>query len=165
MTNVVEFTQERIATGSGELRDLVNIYIDGRALTDIMREFESEMAKREGHPDLAGGYSPFINSQAAGNHYLGRHSEKWGESNSKTALLECECGCPGCWPLLCRIEIGEDEVKWKEFEQPHRGPDSGASFWDYSSFDGFTFSKEQYLAALAALAMSPDTSVEQARDR
>ena len=151
MTNVIEFIQERIATGSGELHDSVNIYIDGRALTAIMREIESEMAKREGHPDLAGGYSPFMSSQGARDHYLGRHSQKWGQSKCKTALLECECGCPGCWPLLCKIEIGNDEVKWTEFEQPHRGPDSAASFWDYSFFGGFTFSKDQYLGALAAL--------------
>jgi hypothetical protein len=164
MANVIVFSQDRIATGSGELHDLVNIYIDGRALTAIMREFESEMAEREGHPDLAGGYAPFVNSQAAENHYLGRHSEKWGESKTKTALLECECGCSGCWPLLCKIEIGQVEVKWKEFEQPHRGPNSAASFWDYSSFNGFTFSKDQYFAALAALAMTPNTSLERTRE-
>jgi hypothetical protein len=164
VVNVIEFSQERIAAGSGELHDLVNIYIDGRPLAAIMREIEFEMAKREGHPDLAGEYSPFINSKAAEDHYLGRHAEKWGESKSKTALLECECGCPGCWPLLCKIEIGKDEVKWKEFEQPHRGPNSAESFWDYSSFDGFTFSKDQYLGALAALAMTPDASVERTRE-
>ncbi len=165
MANVIAFTQERIATGSGEVHDLVNIYIDGRALTAIMRELESEMAKLEGHPDLAGGCSPFTNSQAALKHYLGRHSEKWGESKTKTALLECECGCPGCWPLLCKIEMGQDAVKWTEFEQPHRGPNSAASFWDYSSFDGFTFSRDQYLAALADLAMTPNTSLERTRER
>src|SRR5689334_10659452 len=151
MTNVIEFRVDRTPAGSGDLHDLVSIHIDGRPLVEIMRVIESKMAAEEGHPHLAGGYHPWVKPDAAEAHYLGMHQEKWGKSQTKTAVLECECGCPGCWPLLCEIVVGIDEVKWIDFEQPHRRKDSGASFWDYSFFSGFTFSKAQYLAALAAL--------------
>jgi hypothetical protein len=151
MTNVIEFRHARLDTGNGDLHDFVSIHIDGRSLVEIMRELEAKMAEREGHPDLAGAYQPFVKPESAEIHYLGKHKERWGSSRTKTAILECECGCPGCWPLLCEIVIGTDEVKWIDFEQPHRGANSKGSFWDYSSFAGFKFAKDQYLGSLAAL--------------
>ena len=146
--NVVEFVKEAAPADGVSSRFAVNIRIDGRLLAEIMRDVEAPMAANERHPEIAGGYSAIGRPDDPEGHYLGQHRQKWGESKEKTLLLDCECGCPGCWPLLCRIEIANDEVKWREFEQPHRGRNSKASFWDYSSFEGFTFSKEQYLSAL-----------------
>ena len=145
--NVIEFVKEPASSGGF----MVNIRVDGRSLAEIMRDVEARMAANEGHPSLAGGYNAIGRPDNPGEYYVGIHSQQWGESETKTLLLDCECGCPGCWPLLCRIEVLGDAVTWRDFEQPHRGPASKASFWDYSAFEGFTFSKEQYFAALSAV--------------
>lgn len=73
------------------------------------------------------------------------------ERPNATLLLNHFRGCSGCWPLLCMISVGDNEVRWRDFEQPHRGVSSGAWWWDYSGFPGFTFEKAQYLDALSVL--------------
>lgn len=50
----------------------------------------------------------------------------------KTVLLGCECGEPGCWPLMARVEVGAEQVAWSDFEQPHRRDN-----WAYAGFGPF----------------------------
>lgn len=106
------------------------------------------MARKEGTNDLSGAYDAIECPENPMKYYLGNDDSGWG---NKTVLLDCECGCSGCWPLLCKIEIQEATVKWSDFEQPHRNKDSKKSFWEYSHFEGFTFSKEQYICALSRI--------------
>lgn len=73
-------------------------------------------------------------------HFLGVGAE------SKTAVLGCDCGEWGCWPLLARISVGDDAVVWDQFEQPFRPKR------DYSSFRALRFERRQYGAALESLA-------------
>jgi hypothetical protein len=116
-----------------------------------MRDVEMPMAVREGHSEIAGGYDAIEKPKSPDKYYLGAEPISWSERPNRTTLLDCTCGCPGCWPLLCVIEVSDDEVTWRDFEQPHRGPGSAAGWWDYSSFAGFTFDKTQYLEALSVL--------------
>ncbi|MEA2562332.1 MAG: hypothetical protein QOH06_3836 [Acidobacteriota bacterium] len=44
----------------------------------------------------------------------------------KIQVLVCECGEQGCWPLVCRIEVGDDRVIWSDFEQPYRAAEEQA---------------------------------------
>ena len=116
-----------------------------------MKDVELPMARREGHPDIAGGYAGIEVPDSPQAYYLGREAMSWPGDSRKTVLLECNCGFPGCWPLLCEIVETDSEVRWLGFAQPHRGPESATGFWDYSGFGGFLFDKQQYLEALEAL--------------
>lgn len=60
------------------------------------------------------------------------------------SLLECDCGCPGCWPFLVRITLTEDEIIWSDFEQPHRGVNSTVGEWTYDNLKPFVFNRNQY---------------------
>jgi len=65
------------------------------------------------------------------------------------ALLGCDCGEVGCWPLEARVVVDEDVVTWRGFTQPFR-PER-----DYGSFGPFVFRRSQYEQAVreaAALA-------------
>jgi hypothetical protein len=149
--NVIEFVLEKPPAERDALSPVVNVRIDGRLLADIMKDFEMPMAKREGHPDIAGGYEAIGKPEAPEDYYLGVEPAWKTEGADKTVLLDCKCGSPGCWPLLCVIETNDSEVIWRNFEQPHRALGSAAGWWDYSEFLGFTFDKAQYLDALSAL--------------
>lgn len=148
--NEVIFEVEEHKAESGHAYSTLNIFVDNQPLAEIMKAFEVPMAKKEGNPSIAGGYDAIEVPSSPEKYYLGECEAYWGEENNKTALLDCECGCPGCWPLLCKIVIIGDKVVWSDFEQPHRGQDSATSHWDYSAFEGFTFEKSQYLEALEA---------------
>ena len=66
-------------------------------------------------------------------------------SPGKIALLGCEGGEVGCWPLLADVLADGNVVRWSTFEQPFRKER------DYSEFGPFTFQSSQYAEALAEL--------------
>jgi len=74
-----------------------------------------------------------------------------GEDTKKVSIYDCECGCFGCWPLQVRISKSENMIVWSDFEQPHRGPNSRASWWRYDKLGPFEFNREQYMAALGSV--------------
>ena len=132
---------------SGYEASTVNIQVDEKPLAELMRAYELPMATNEGHPELAGAYAAIKTASASlEQYYLGKTGADWGIDQDKTLLLGCACGVAGCWPLLCKIDVGDDTVTWSGFEQPHRDED-----WDYSEFAGFVFEKQQYLDAIAAM--------------
>lgn len=149
--NEVVFQVEKHKADNGHEYSTVNILIDNQPLAEIMKAFEMPMAKKEGSPSIAGGYDAIEVPSSPEKYYLGEEEAHWGEDENKTALLDCECGCSGCWPLLCKISTRGNTVYWSDFEQLHRGHDSAASHWDYSEFGGFEFEKSQYLKALEAV--------------
>jgi hypothetical protein len=115
----------------------VRVLIDGRDLVDIVRDAEARWAKQDGQPQLAGSYS-------------GLWPELWDAlpeqyGDGSAAVLGCECGEPGCWPLRVRITISETTVTWDAFSQPHRPA------WRYEGIGPFVFSRADYDAALAHL--------------
>lgn len=127
--------------------ETVEILVDGELLTDLVRDTESESAAKEGRPDLAGKYGGLPWENVATNLLLGEADGIWGvleheQGPHRVPLLLCDCGEPGCWPLLASIEVTADHVTWRDFRQPHR-PN-----WDYSRLGPFSFDKTQYLAAL-----------------
>lgn len=126
------------------------ILVNGRDLIDIVREYELPMAAREGHPDIAGSYMGLPPSDVLppSRHFLGEPNWEMNSVNGKVQVLECECGLPGCWPLLVKITMGEDSVIWSDFEQPHRGQDHPNGEWSYAGLGPYTFARGQYLEAL-----------------
>lgn len=122
------------------------ISIDGRSLLDVVRDLEIPIATANGEAELAGTYS-YLNSHSVmppSRHLFGEAASSLLSYAGKVSVLECQCGCEGCWPLLIRITIAEDTVRWSEPQQPHRDQ------WVYPHDWQLTFEQRQYEAALEA---------------
>lgn len=135
---------QKIAAAGSEL---LEIRVDGRPLVELVREAEAECASQEGHPDLAGKYAGLPWETLATNLLLGEVSGIWGvlEANQpqgRVPLLICDCGEPGCWPLMASVDVTLDRVTWRDFRQPHR------PHWVYKKLGPFSFDLSQYRAAL-----------------
>jgi hypothetical protein len=145
----------KVVTPNPEWLPQVEIYINDRRLIDMVREVELPYAMREGHPDIAGGYMGLRPDMVffPSRHFLGGHTEDFTYT-TKTEILACEaCGEIICWPLLVQIDVHENTIVWRDFEQPHRKENSREGsilgHWSYDQFGPFVFDKEQYLSALA----------------
>ncbi|HUR04190.1 MAG TPA: hypothetical protein VM347_16715, partial [Nonomuraea sp.] len=140
--------------------DLVEIFIDGVPLLDVVREAELPYARYEQleraeefapepAPLLAGEYSYFLGRWTGwpSRHYLGEPTEvAYNQEDDETMLLGCTCGIAECWALLARIEVTDMEVRWSGFN-------NNARDWDLSATLGpFVFSRQQYEQALRATA-------------
>ena len=130
--------------GEPELR----VLIDEVDLIELVRRVELLDAEREGHPDIAGGYAGLVAWRLRGRlseHFLGgEDSHLYCGPHEKTVLLGCTCGEPGCWPLMARVEVSPLEVRWDEFEQPHR-----RRRWSHATLGPFVFGRALYEATLA----------------
>ncbi len=133
--------------------EVVDIFINGRNLIEILREIEQPFADREEHPRLAGQYVGlrpeviFLPSR----HFLGdpddRHENFICEHKDKIVIYECgQCGYAGCWPMLVTITVTEETVTWSDFEHAHRSHLDNP--WRYDSLGPFVFKREQYVAQL-----------------
>ena len=122
----------------------LDIRVDDRDLLEYVRETEKPFAAAEGHADLAGKYEALPAFMA-----LEDFAAKGAE---KVSVYDCECGCFGCWPLQVRISVCDKTITWSEFEQPHRGPKSRASWWRYDKLGPFEFERGQYETALTKAA-------------
>jgi hypothetical protein len=156
--NILSITLEQVVAGDGNSYPSIQISIDGMKLQELAKNHELPFAQREGHPDIAGGYLGLDVEATNRNIFLGEAEFDYGEDSNKVALMECVCGCPGCWPLAVRITKTSNTVLWSDFEQPHRGPDSAGGHWDYTGFGPFEFDLEQYLNEIAKLSERAEPS-------
>ncbi len=130
-------------SGEPELR----VWVDGTDLVEMLRRVELVDATREGHPDIAGGYAGLVAWRLRGRlagHFLGGDgSHLCCGPHEKTVLLGCDCGEPGCWPLMARVDVTGDEVRWSDFEQPHR-----RGRWSHDALGPLVFARDAYEQAL-----------------
>lgn len=130
-------------------RDSVIPRIDGVRLTESIDRFELDSGM-----DPAGGAYGGLLCRGPGpmaDHFRG---ELTSVAVPKRALLACECGVEGCWPLLAAITFTEDSVIWDRFEQPFRRTR------DYGGFGPFRFEREGYDRALRELSEAIRDSCE-----
>jgi hypothetical protein len=129
---------------NGECGDVAMPIINDLSLISILKEVELPFAKKEGSPRIAGTYDGLPNSIVflPSKHFLGEPKAMYFY-DGKTSILECECGCEGCWPFLVKIEVDENNVRWSGFEQPHRAE------WKYDALGEFVFVRKEYELALA----------------
>ena len=129
--------------------EVIDIAVNGRDLADIVGEVETPFARAEGAPQIAGSYLGLAREQLDGSpskHFLGSAQSHLSCGPSETTvLLGCDCGEPGCWPLMARVEATADHVTWSHFEQPYR-----STSWRYDDLR-FIFDRRQYEAALAEI--------------
>lgn len=117
-----------------------NIFINGKDLIEMIKEYELPFAIKEGHPDIAGGYAGMYPKD-----FLFWYLDATWPEDGRRSILTCSgCGEVGCWPMMVSVTEDNNTIKWSDFHQPHRGPESKASFWDFSNFPTFEFSKENY---------------------
>lgn len=119
-------------------------YVDDVRLLDLVSTYE-----RAAHFDVAGQYAGLVldhfNYGDLGEYLTGESRGGFGGKPGTIALLGCDCGEVGCWPLLTQVVINNDLVTWRDFTQPHR-PQR-----DYTPFGPFTFNRPQYLKAIRTL--------------
>jgi len=139
----------------------VQIKINGRDLVDLVRAVENPFAYKEGSPSIAGAYAGLPPEHVAppSLHFWGQPSEGVYSLGPKIQVLGCECGEPGCWPLVCYVEADRARVRWSSFEQLHRSGSRSHAAWTYDNLGPFEFERKQYEAALAALK-SGDTGAD-----
>jgi hypothetical protein len=126
------------------------IMIDGKNLIDLLKDYELPFAKKEGSASIAGAYDGLEPQVLFANL---TNSEVY-----KSAILECDCGFPGCWTFMTKVIEKQDTIIWTDFEQIHRREDS-SNFWDYSGFKDFEFNRSEYYKKLNELKNYPQHSV------
>jgi len=120
------------------------VRIDGRELLDIIRDAEQPLAAKADEPDLAGKYD-YHNIKDVlypSRHLLGDPIRPLLEYDGKISILECECGCEGCWPLIADVNVAEHQIEWCNFQQVHRDN------WNFPDDFRFTFDRTQMEDAL-----------------
>jgi hypothetical protein len=119
-------------------------YVNGRDLSELVAAFEVERGF-----DAAGGYAGIIPAYfrygPLRDYYMGAEEHPYWGPIGKIAVLGCECGEVGCWPLYAEVQTDADSFTWLNFEQPHR---RGR---DYGDFGPFRFARGEYEASLADL--------------
>ena len=119
-------------------------YVDGIDLRVSITEYERLRAF-----DPAGGYAgivpEFFNFGDLADYYRGATDHSYWGKIGKIAVLGCECGEVGCWPLYAQVQASEETISWSVFEQPHRRER------DYSEFGPFQFRRSQYESAVDAM--------------
>jgi hypothetical protein len=150
--DLIEFTSRPFR--DGDRGSGIQIEINGRDLVDLVRAVENPFAYKEGAASIAGAYAglpPNDDTCPPSKHFLGEPSDAIYRYELKTQVLGCECGEPGCWPLLCLIETGPTRVRWSKFEQPHRTDKRSKNPWRYDELGPFEFDRSQYERALETL--------------
>lgn len=124
----------------GNRIDVVHIFINGNNLIDTLKDYELPFAKKEGRPKLAGSYG----AMTPGDFIYWFTKADWPSSTERPIFSCRDCGEVGCWPMLISESKSDKTVKWFNFSQTHRDPESEGLFWDYSDFPSFEFTRENY---------------------
>jgi hypothetical protein len=139
---------------NGDRNSGIRLVINNVDLVDLARVVEMPFATAEGSPSIAGAYAGLVmdsHTLPPSDHFLGRPSWSIYSYGAKTQVLGCDCGEPGCWPLVCSIAATAIHVTMAEFEQPHRTGMRGRAAWSYQALGPFTFDRQQYEKALEEL--------------
>lgn len=127
---------EAWAVEFGTNHKVVEIYIDGKKLIDIIRVIETPYTEV---PGAYGHVSPYdlyddLCTATDGHSY----SCLYG-----VYLFCCRgCGEPGCWSVTCKVKEDEKFVYWYSFEHEHRD-------WSYNL--NYRFDKTAYAQAMEKL--------------
>jgi hypothetical protein len=120
------------------------ICVDGREFLDIVPEFEEPIAAAAGEAGIAGSYR-YLNARDVlypSRHLLGAPFRPLLDHHGKVSILECDCGCEGCWPLVLAVDVNDNQVIWRDFQQPHRDN------WIYPGDFRFVFERSEMESAI-----------------
>lgn len=124
-------------------------YVDDVSLVDMVRGYELAAGY-----DVPGSYAGIVLDHFTFGdltaYFAGEPDSAYWADRGVIALLGCDCGEVGCWPLEARVLCRDDLVTWHGFVQPFR-PDR-----DYGAFGPFVFKRAQYeLAVQEAATIAP----------
>jgi hypothetical protein len=140
----VRFDVRPWGDGPDPARELLP-YIDSVSLVDLVCGFE-----RAAGDDVPGAYAGIVldhfNVGDLTAYLSGHPDSAYWAKRGVIALLGCDCGEVGCWPLEARVVVDEDLVTWRGFAQPYRPKR------DYGSFGPFAFRRSQYERAVREAA-------------
>lgn len=140
--SVLRFDVVPLDEGQMDVAQVVPV-IDGTSLVTLVAAHE------EGRGYMpAGGYGGLVPSffrfGDLGRYYLGEQ-EPW--TGKPVAVLACDCGELGCWPLQTHISVDDETVSWHDFGQPHR-PE-----WGYEDLGPFTFDRRAFETELEQMVV------------
>ncbi|MEN3615866.1 hypothetical protein AAH979_41060 [Plantactinospora sp. ZYX-F-223] len=120
-------------------------YVDDVSLVDLISGYE-----RAAGFDVPGAYAGVVldhfNFGDLASYLVGQPDSTYWADKGVIALLGCDCGEVGCWPLEAQVIIDADLVTWRGFVQPFRPRR------DYGAFGPFTFRRNQYERAVREVA-------------
>jgi hypothetical protein len=120
-------------------------YVDNVSLVKLVSGFE-----RAAGYDVPGEYAGLVLDHFKFGdltaYLCGTSESAYWAKRGVIALLGCDCGEVGCWPLEARVRRDDDWVTWLGFAEPYR-PER-----DYGSFGPFVFRRSQYERAVREAA-------------
>jgi len=137
-----------------EDKDILSVtpIIDGKMLSDSVHFYE-----RSNEFDLAGSYGglipDFFDYGPLDRYFLGQAASTYWKNLGGIYVLGCQCGEVGCWPLVCKVSVTENDVTWSHFKQPFRRTR------DYSRFGPFVFCKTDYEVTVRELSATIEHGV------
>lgn len=147
LVHTVRFERTPWGDPSSEETELLP-YVDGVSLVELVRGYEAAAGY-----DVPGSYAGLVLEHF---HYgdltaylRGEPETSYWRSKGMIALLGCDCGEVGCWPLEAHVVADGDEVVWRSFSQPHRPKRN------YADFGPFRFRRSQYDAAVRKVIDGP----------
>jgi hypothetical protein len=125
-------------------RELVP-YVDNISMVDLVRGYELAAGY-----DVPGTYAGIVLDHVdvgdLTSYLAGEPQSAYWAKPGVIALLGCDCGEVGCWPLEARVLRQDGLVTWHSFLQPFR------SDRDYRAFGPFVFQRVQYERAVKEAA-------------
>jgi hypothetical protein len=140
----VRFDVRPWGDGPDPARELLP-FVDNVSLVDLVSGYEHAAGF-----DVPGAYAGVVLDHFKFGdltaYLTGQPDSAYWANRGVIALLGCDCGEAGCWPLESQVLVGNDVVTWRGFVQPFR-PQR-----DYGSFGPFTFRRSQYESAVREAA-------------
>ncbi|MEL6636846.1 MAG: hypothetical protein AAFW73_21435 [Bacteroidota bacterium] len=124
-----------------------NIYINGTDLRAIISRIEARQLAAVNLGFINGAYegvSPFIAFHLYDHFFKETVPEYWYDNDRLTLFDYMFSGVPGDYSLACRIDLGEDRVRWHGFRHFSTIYPRGFNYGDLS----FTFDRAAYRAAI-----------------
>lgn len=116
-------------------------YVDDVSLVDLISGYE-HAARYDVPGKYAGIVLDHFNFGDLSAYLTGEPDSTYWAGRGVIALLGCDCGEVGCWPLEAQVLIDDGIVAWRGFAQPFRPKR------DYGTFGPFVFRRSQYERAV-----------------
>ena len=114
----IRFEVRSCGTGPDPGRELLP-FIDNASMVDLVCGYELAAGY-----DVPGAYAGTIlerfNYGDLASYLTGTPDSAYWTSRGVIAVLGCDCGEMGCWPLEAHVLLDEELVTWRGFTQPFR---------------------------------------------